>query len=132
MTRKKITVLVAEDQAINRALIVQLLQKSGLRCDIAENGLEAVEACRHKRYNLVLMDVQMPVMDGLEATRQIRKMKGIHQPKIAAMTAHAMNEDRERCLAAGMDVYFSKPIHFEDIIALIKEEMSEAGASLDG
>ncbi|RQD68875.1 MAG: response regulator [Tindallia sp. MSAO_Bac2] len=119
--QNKINVLVAEDQETNRALVVQLLQNRGLRCDVVENGEEAVEACQQKEYDLILMDVQMPVMDGLEATRRIRNLPQKHQPIIAAMTAHAMKEDKERCLESGMDEYLSKPINFDQVNALLQE-----------
>ncbi|SDY51146.1 PAS domain-containing protein [Tindallia californiensis] len=121
---EKSSVLVVEDQAVNRALAVQLLSNRGMRCEVAVNGKEAVEACRSNHYDLVLMDVQMPVMDGLEATRQIRKLDIIQQPRIAAMTAHAMKEDEEKCLAAGMDAYLSKPIDFDEVNALLQENMA--------
>ncbi len=124
--RQKVKVLVVEDQPVNQALVVQLLQNRGMRCDIAENGQQAVEACRKETYHLVLMDIQMPIMDGLEATRQIRELSGIKQPLIAAMTAHAMKEDKERCLAAGMDAYFAKPIDLKEISELLLEGMTRA------
>ncbi|MDW7670995.1 MAG: response regulator [Bacillota bacterium] len=119
--REKIRVLVAEDQEINQALTVQMLRNQGVLCDVVFNGREAVEACRRQDYHLVLMDVQMPVMDGYEATRQIRALKDIRQPVIVAMTAHAMEEDRDQCLATGMDSYFSKPIHQHQIDLMLRE-----------
>ena len=123
--KQRIKVLVVEDQAINRELAIRLLQNRGFACDVAENGREAVEACRQENYDLVLMDVQMSVMDGLEATRQIRKLPMVKQPRIAAMTAHAMKEDKDRCLAAGMDAYLTKPLHFDRISALLQEETAQ-------
>ncbi len=124
--QEKIKVLVVEDQKANRALVVQLLQNRGLSCDVAQNGEEAVEACRKESYDLVLMDVQMPIMDGLEATRRIRQLDMIQQPRIAAMTAHAMKEDKARCLEAGMDDYLTKPIHFEQVNRLLQEGIGMA------
>ena len=118
--RKEISILMAEDQAINRALMFHLLQNIGMECDIAENGQEAVEACKKKAYDLVLMDIQMPVMNGLEATRQIRQLPEIHQPKIAAMTARAMKEDKAKCLDTGMDAYLTKPINVDQLMELLQ------------
>ncbi|MEN1761121.1 response regulator [Anoxynatronum sibiricum] len=119
--RQKIRVLVAEDHAVNRDLMVQLLRNRGMRCDVVQNGQEALQACQQEIYDLILMDVQMPVMDGLEATRQIRNLKLAQQPKIVAMTAHAMKEDEVRCLKAGMDAYMSKPINIEQVNSLLQE-----------
>jgi two-component system, sensor histidine kinase and response regulator len=124
--REKIRVLVAEDQEINQALTVQMLRRQGVLCDVATNGREAVDACRRQEYHLVLMDVQMPVIDGYEATRQIRRLEGVHQPLIVAMTAHAMDEDRDQCLAAGMDTYLSKPIHQHQIDLMLREILDPA------
>jgi two-component system sensor histidine kinase/response regulator len=105
-------ILVAEDNAVNQMLVVRLLAKRGHRVHLAGNGLEAVAALEKENYDLVFMDVQMPEMDGFEATTAVRnkeKENGRHQP-IIAPTAHAMKGDSERCLAAGMDGYLSKPI----------------------
>ena len=104
--------LLAEDNPINQKLAVVLLQKAGFSVDVVENGIQAVERVKTEAYSVVLMDVQMPEMDGYEATDQIRsweKEAGKHIP-IIAMTAHAMQGDRERCLEAGMDDYITKPL----------------------
>jgi PAS domain S-box-containing protein len=106
-----LSVLVAEDNAVNRQLAVALLRKLGYEPDLAENGREALDAVERGRYDVVLMDVQMPELDGLEATRIIRERFGADGPTIIAMTANAMEGDREECLAAGMDDYLPKPIH---------------------
>jgi signal transduction histidine kinase/CheY-like chemotaxis protein len=114
-------VLLAEDNPVNQALTVRLLTKRGHRVTVAANGREAVETLQREPFDVVLMDVQMPEMDGFEATaaiRQAEKATGAHIP-IVAMTAHAMKGDAERCLASGMDAYLSKPIHAQDLYALL-------------
>ncbi len=121
----RLNVLVAEDGLANQRLVKGVLGKQGHHVVIVQNGKEAVEACRNSRYDVVLMDVQMPIMDGLEATRLIRtdeQPSGGHVP-IVAMTAHAMKGDREKCLEAGTDQYVSKPVRaltlFEAIAAAL-------------
>ena len=119
-TRKHLRMLLAEDNAINREVAVRLLSKRGHTIVVAVNGKEAVAAFETQSFDLILMDVQMPEMDGFEATAAIRqkeKSLGTHIP-IVAMTAHAMKGDRERCLAAGMDGYLSKPIHTDELIKI--------------
>jgi CheY-like chemotaxis protein len=109
--------LLAEDNAINQHLAVRLLEKQGHAVTVAHNGQEAVAAWEAGAFDVVLMDVQMPEMDGFEATVAIRSRErgtGRHTP-IIALTAHAMRGDQERCLAAGMDGYLSKPIHSSEL-----------------
>jgi signal transduction histidine kinase/ligand-binding sensor domain-containing protein/CheY-like chemotaxis protein len=119
-----LAVLLAEDNRINQKVAVRLLEKQGCAVDVVDNGLDAVDRVRQRRYDLVLMDLQMPGMDGLAATAAIRqweKTSGAHVP-IVALTAHAMNGDAERCLQAGMDAYLSKPIdppHLAQTIAAL-------------
>jgi PAS domain S-box-containing protein len=119
--RAAMCILLAEDNPVNQKLAVILLQKAGYAVDLVENGRLAVEAVEKKPYNLVLMDVQMPEMDGFEATQRIRKHEADqrHTP-IVAMTAHAMSGDRERCLAAGMDDYLTKPLDPQNVLNAIE------------
>ncbi|HEY0822883.1 MAG TPA: PAS domain S-box protein [Ramlibacter sp.] len=119
--RLPMNILVVEDSEINRKLAVNMLRKFGYTCDVAEDGAQAVEKVRHQRYDLVFMDLQMPVMDGLEATRQILAMfPQNRRPRIVAMTANALPQDRQRCLDAGMDDYIAKPILPVSVQALIE------------
>jgi CheY-like chemotaxis protein len=109
--RWPLRILLAEDNTVNQKLAVRLLERMGYRADIAANGLEVLEALQRQHYDIILMDVQMPDMDGLEACRIIGKEWPPEQrPRIVAMTANAMQGDREECLAAGMDDYLTKPI----------------------
>jgi CheY-like chemotaxis protein len=119
--RHPLRILIAEDNAVNQKLALRFLQQMGYRADIASNGIEAIESVERQGYDVVLMDVQMPEMDGLEATRDIRKLKNVKQPRIIAMTANAMQGDRELCIAAGMDDYITKPIRVNELVeALLK------------
>jgi CheY-like chemotaxis protein len=114
--RVPLRILIAEDNAVNQKLAVRMLERMGYRPDVVANGLEVLDALRRLHYDLVLMDVQMPEMDGLEATKQIRReWKPGQRPNIIAMTANAMAGDREACIAAGMDDYVSKPIQLKDL-----------------
>lgn len=118
-------ILVVDDNAINRLLAVGLLQKMGFGADTATNGIEAIEAVGKKDYDIILMDVQMPEMSGLEATDKIRKMELGNQPAIIALTANAMREDEEKCLAAGMNDYLSKPIQPKLLAAKIQKVIEQ-------
>ena len=110
-TRHPLRILLAEDNVVNQKLALRLLQQMGYRADLASNGLEAVESVQRQVYDVVLMDVQMPEMDGLDAAREITsRWKPGERPRIIAMTANAMQGDREMCVAAGMDDYLTKPI----------------------
>jgi CheY-like chemotaxis protein len=124
-------VLLAEDNAVNQRLAVRLLEKRGHSVKVAANGREALEAMEKERFDLVFMDVQMPEMDGLEATIAIRekeKSSGLHQPVIA-LTAHAMKGDREKCLDAGMDGYLTKPIRPPELEEILEEYVARRAAA---
>jgi two-component system sensor histidine kinase/response regulator len=133
--RERFDILLAEDNLVNQTLAIKLLETRGHRVSLASNGVEAVEAFKKGDFDLILMDIQMPEMDGFEATREIRKIETgdsqqsstiddqspTHRIPIIAMTAHAMAGDRERCLDAGMDDYVSKPIRPEALFSVIKK-----------
>ncbi len=115
--RHPLRILLAEDNVVNQKLALRLLQQMGYRADLASNGIEAIECVERQTYDVVLMDVQMPEMDGLEASRRITaQWPPDARPSIVAMTANAMQGDREECLAAGMDDYITKPIRVEQLI----------------
>ncbi|SEB25723.1 GAF domain-containing protein [Variovorax sp. YR216] len=115
--RHPLRILLAEDNAVNQKLALRLLQQMGYRADLASNGIEAVESVQRQAYDVVLMDVQMPELDGLDAARQICTMlKAPARPRIVAMTANAMQGDREMCMAAGMDDYLTKPIRVDRLV----------------
>jgi two-component system sensor histidine kinase/response regulator len=125
--RSRLQILLAEDNAINQTLAVRLLEKRGYAVTVVGDGKAAVEALEARPYDLVLMDVQMPVMDGFQATAAIRtkEKSGGRRTPILAMTAHALKGDQERCLAAGMDGYVSKPIRTADLFAAIENAVEK-------
>ena len=133
--RKALSILVAEDNIVNQRLIQRLLERRGHRAAIVQNGLAAIAAWHEHPYDLILMDVQMPEMDGLEATRRIRaeeQATGRHIP-IVALTAHAMKGDRERCVEAGMGDYLSKPIGIDALDRVLAQYACEpVGAAQPG
>ena len=115
--RHPLRILLAEDNVVNQKLALRLLQQMGYRADLASNGVEAIESVERQTYDVVLMDVQMPEMDGLEASRRITAaLPPGRRPRIVAMTANAMQGDREMCLAAGMDDYIAKPIRVDELV----------------
>lgn len=116
-----ISILVAEDNLINQKLIMRILEKLGFEATLTNNGREVLDELLKKMHDIILMDIQMPELDGLETTRIIRKMDNIDQPYIIAMTANAMPEDREECFAAGMDNYVSKPVKLELLVNALRE-----------
>jgi len=136
-TRLPLRVLLVDDNAINQKVALRLLQQMGYRADLAADGLRAVAALERQAYDLVFMDVMMPVMDGLEATRQIRTRQkelatfpnAVSPLIIVAMTASAMQGDREKCLAAGMNDYLAKPVRPEDVRAVIERWGPQASAA---
>jgi two-component system sensor histidine kinase/response regulator len=122
-------VLLAEDNAVNQMLAVRLLEKRGYRVNVVVNGRDALTAFEKESFDVILMDIQMPEMDGFEATSAIRlleKSTGGHIP-IIAMTAHALVGDQERCLAAGMDGYVSKPIRTHQLFSVIEGFFGKEG-----
>jgi len=126
--RHRLRILVAEDNVVNQEFILRLLEKRGHTPAVAHNGRETLDALEKSPYDLILMDVRMPELDGFEATAQIRERErstGQHIP-IIAMTAHAMKGDRERCLAAGMDAYIAKPVHVHELLTTIESLMPES------
>jgi PAS domain S-box-containing protein len=122
--RLPLRILLAEDNTVNQKLAVRLLERMGYRADVVANGLEVLEAMQRQRYDVILMDVQMPDMDGLEASRAIQEgWEASQRPRIVAMTANAMQGDRENCLAAGMHDYLTKPIQPQTL----QEALERAG-----
>ena len=122
-----VRVLVAEDNVVNQKVAVKLLEKLGIRADVAADGREAVELCAMLPYDLIFMDCQMPEMDGYAATAEIRQRQGANgRPAIIAMTAEVMEGCREHCIASGMDDYISKPVRRDDIIEALKKWVPKA------
>jgi GAF domain-containing protein/CheY-like chemotaxis protein/HPt (histidine-containing phosphotransfer) domain-containing protein len=119
--RHPLRILLAEDNVVNQKLALRLLAQMGYRADLAANGLEAIDALERQTYDVVLMDVQMPELDGFEASREIvRRWPRDRRPRIVAMTANAMQGDRELCEAAGMDDYVAKPVRVEELVAALE------------
>ncbi|MDJ0942007.1 MAG: response regulator [Kiloniellales bacterium] len=130
--RSTIRVLLAEDNPVNQRVMIALLAKSGVRVDVAGNGVEAIEAVRSRPYDLILMDIQMPELDGVQAARRIRELEGEmgHIP-IIAVTAHAMKGDREKYLQAGMNDYLPKPINRAELLSKIDYWAERRGGEAD-
>jgi GAF domain-containing protein/CheY-like chemotaxis protein len=118
--RHPLRILLAEDNQVNQKLALRILEQMGYRADIAANGLEVVESIERQTYDVILMDVQMPEMDGLEATRQIVARWPQKHPRIIGLTANALEGDRENCLEAGMDDYISKPIRVDELVGALE------------
>ncbi len=117
---RPLRILMAEDNPINQRVGKLILQRAGFSIDLVDDGSEALEAHRTEPYDMILMDCQMPIMDGFEASRQIRQLEQ-PQPIIIAVTANALVGERERCLNAGMNDYLSKPFQAEQLVALVKK-----------
>jgi CheY-like chemotaxis protein len=122
-------VLVVEDNSVNRVVACRLLEACGVRPDLATNGREAVAMVREKEFDLILMDMQMPEMDGLEATRVIRQMALPRRPQIIALTANAFESDRRLCLEADMDGFLAKPLRLIELRALLERMRGEPSLS---
>ena len=118
---RPLRILLTEDIELNQKVALHMLSSYGYQADIANNGEEAVAVLKHQSYDLVFMDIQMPRLDGLEATKQIRAISDIRQPYIVAMTANAMQGDKEKCLSVGMNDYISKPISKRDLLAVLQQ-----------
>ncbi len=112
-------ILLAEDNPVNQRIAQKMLKRLGYPVDVATNGLEALQALKHKSYRLILMDIQMPEMDGIEATRIIRQ-RWSAGPKIIAITAYALDYSREMCLEAGMDDYIAKPVNINELADVLR------------
>jgi CheY-like chemotaxis protein len=128
--RLPLQLLLADDNAVNQKVGLMLLKRLGYMADAVANGLEVLHALETKSYDLILLDVQMPEMDGYEAARRIRAKwaeREAERPRIVAMTGNAMLGDRERCLDAGMDDYVSKPVRLEELTAVL-ERWGRAGS----
>jgi CheY-like chemotaxis protein len=126
-SRHPLRILVAEDNVVNQKLALRLLSQMGYRADVAANGLEVSQAVERQPYDVILMDVQMPEMDGLEATRKLcAQLADPQRPRIIAMTANVMQGDREMCLEAGMDDYIGKPIRVEELVTALNRTQSLA------
>ncbi len=123
-------ILLVEDNPVNQKVALRYLLRMGYRADAVANGLEGVQAMKDRDYKLIFMDMQMPEMDGLDATREIRaKIAKERQPIIIALTANAMQGDRERCLASGMDDYITKPLKIDELQHVISRYF---GAKTEG
>lgn len=124
--RESISILVVEDNVVNQAVVLAMLGKNGYQTDVADNGQEALNKLEQYNYDLILMDCQMPVLDGYEATRQIRKLNsGVRSIPVIALTANVMAEDAEKCLAAGMDDYLAKPFEPDALEQIVTKWLSE-------
>jgi CheY-like chemotaxis protein/HPt (histidine-containing phosphotransfer) domain-containing protein/two-component sensor histidine kinase len=125
-----VSLLLVEDNKVNQHVALSILKHFGLKADVAENGVQALEMLRQKEYDLVFMDIQMPEMDGFEATRQIRGALG-SEVIVVAMTADATKEDRDKCLAVGMNAYLPKPINRDHLFAVLQQQLAGSTGKKD-
>ena len=126
-------ILLAEDNPINQRVATRLLEKLGYHPDVASNGQEALDAVRRQAYDVILMDMQMPVMDGLEATRVVTQEYPVEtRPFIVAMTANVLESDREACKSAGMDDFLAKPVMLADLHKLLERVSVQLGLRREG
>ena len=128
--RHPLKILLAEDNVVNQKVALKILERMGYRADVASNGKEAVEAVKRQPYDVVLMDVQMPEMDGVEAATRIREGQGENRPWIIALTANALQGDKEKYLGVGMDDYLSKPIKLEELSGALSRCKPSAAAAV--
>ena len=132
---KKPKILLVEDNETNRKIVIAMLKIRKLTCDVTLNGLEAYQAILKKNYDIILMDCQMPGMDGYQTTERIRKLEGSRKHTIIiAMTANAMEGEKDKCLASGMDDYIKKPINFDTLFEMIEDNLvgSKGSSELSG
>ncbi len=121
-----LSILITEDNPSNQRVLMQMLKRMGYRPDAVANGNEVIRALKLRPYDLILMDVRMPEMDGIMATKMIRKLGTKNQPKIVAITAYALEGDREQCLEAGMDGYIAKPVQLGELVEVLKRYSQNA------
>jgi CheY-like chemotaxis protein len=121
-----LSILIAEDNYINQKLLLDVLATQGYKCDAVSNGYEVIETVQKKKYDLILMDIQMPGMSGEETMKQVREMKQEESPKIIAVTAYAMADDRDKLIEGGMDGYISKPFRVEELISEIRKVVKKS------
>jgi len=132
-SRMPLRILVADDNIVNQKVAQRLLERWGYRPDLAQDGVEVLDAVRHRSYDLVLLDVQMPVMDGIEAAERIRReVPAAHRPYLAALTAGAFKRDRDRCIEAGMDTFLSKPLDIGELRAVLEKCYAQKAAMVAG
>lgn len=119
--QKPLRILIAEDNPSNQKVLIEMLKRLGYRADGVADGREAVQSLERQDYDLVLMDIKMPEMDGITAAKEIRKLRPVSSPKIVAITAYALEGDREMCLEAGMDDYIAKPVKMNELAGILEK-----------